>query len=430
LNGRKANSIIRLFDYSTISRSGFTLVEMLIVVAILATLMTIVFRLGSVGGEDSRRTTTVVRLQKIENCLSGYYAAFGSYPPVKVMGSRDIYCKVDENGDQDVGGGSETLDWGQINAACKTQPFGCEYPGDKQDNEVIEAWTGEIAERVGNSQDYPNYAPGKYKHAVIFQGGGEISGPNVGEGFNDAFGEDGSSDWKRVKLFKFGVVSFLLPRYLFMMGGDERLFGKQNEEGKSSNVCVQWSDNNDMPCDPFEGKGFDESENGWATVRNYAQTGNQGTINHNQLARIANIPSQAVCARWMPNLEHTCRTLRTMTFFGVQINHPDHTGLGLDDEYPPDPGTHDKCGGQSVKTYKNAFVTILDGWDQEYYYYSPAPYQSYTLWSAGRNRCTFPPWMDRTKFSNEKVAGAYDPDDRHIMTVSECVEDDIMQMSH
>jgi len=400
------------------SAQGFTLVEMLIVVAIIATLMTIVFRLGSVGGEDSRRTTTVVRLQKIENCLSGYYAAFGSYPPVKVMGSRDIYCEVDENGDQDVGGNSsmnkegdgESLVWAQVNAACRSQPFGCEYPGDERDNAVIEAWTSEIAERVGNSQDYPNYAAGKYAYAGLFQNG-EITGPNPGEGF---VSEWDNADWKAVKLFKFGMMSFLLPRYLFMMGGAKEFFGINRQ-----NACAQWDDNNDMPCDPFEGKGFDETEDGWETVRNYAQTNkDDGDVtDHKQLVRIANIPSQAVCARWMPNLEHTCSALRDMTFFGVQVNDPYHTGLGLDDEYPPDPGTHTHPAGG--RPYKNAFVTIVDGWNSEYYYYSPAPYQSYVVWSAGANGKTFPPWMSIDGLNSSEKE-----------TATKWKSDDIIQMSH
>lgn len=35
-------------------------------------------------------------MQRLENCLSGYYAAYGSYPPVKLHGSRDYTLEVDE----------------------------------------------------------------------------------------------------------------------------------------------------------------------------------------------------------------------------------------------------------------------------------------------------------------------------------------------
>ena len=60
--------------------SGFTLVELLIVVVVIAILASIAFKIGGVGEDSSRRNITVERLQMLENALSGYYAAFGSYP--------------------------------------------------------------------------------------------------------------------------------------------------------------------------------------------------------------------------------------------------------------------------------------------------------------------------------------------------------------
>ncbi len=71
-------------------KKGFTLVELLIVVVVLVTLMTITFRITSVGDESTKRNRTINRMQRLENCLSGYYAAYGSYPPVKLHGSREI----------------------------------------------------------------------------------------------------------------------------------------------------------------------------------------------------------------------------------------------------------------------------------------------------------------------------------------------------
>jgi len=405
-------SINRLIEKSKNAHRAFTLVEMLIVVAILAILMSISFKLIGVGDEDARRSETLVKLQKVENCLSGYYAAFGSYPPVKVHGTRDIYCAVDENGDQDQDkGGSSTLEWRQVRAACQSQPFGCEYPGNEYDNEIIETWTEEIAIRVSNPSDYPNYAPGKYAYAEVFQGQSTITGPNANDGFRS---EWDNAEWKVVKLFKFGMMSYLLPRYLFMMGGDGQFFGAPG------NACAQWTNNNDMPSDPFEGRKFD----GWDDVRDYAQSSREGNKNHNDLVRVANIPSQAVCARWMPNLEQTCRVIRQLTFFGIKIGNEGASGAGtgeiglwLSDDYPPDPGTH--YPPSSKKPYKNAFITILDGWDREFYYYSPAPYQSYIVWSAGPNGKTFPPWMPLDKLQGNDKKSA-----------TEWMSDDIMQMSH
>ena len=58
-------------------KKAFRLVEMLVVVVVLVTLMSIVFKLGNVGDSSEKRTTTISRLQKLENCLSGHYAAAG-----------------------------------------------------------------------------------------------------------------------------------------------------------------------------------------------------------------------------------------------------------------------------------------------------------------------------------------------------------------
>ena len=70
-------------------KKAFTLVELLIVVVVLVTLMAVTFRLSSIGSNQTARNKTVSRLQKLENCLSGYYAAFGTYPPVRLHGSRN-----------------------------------------------------------------------------------------------------------------------------------------------------------------------------------------------------------------------------------------------------------------------------------------------------------------------------------------------------
>ena len=81
-------------------KRGFTLIELLVVVVVLVTLMSIMFRIGSVGGSADNRNRTIVHMQRLENCLSGYYAAFGSYPPVKLHGTRDFYMKVGSHGIQ------------------------------------------------------------------------------------------------------------------------------------------------------------------------------------------------------------------------------------------------------------------------------------------------------------------------------------------
>ena len=71
-------------------KKGFTLLEMLIVMALLVTLMGIVFKLHDIAGDSEDKSCTILRMQRLENCLAGYHAAFGSYPPVQLHASRNI----------------------------------------------------------------------------------------------------------------------------------------------------------------------------------------------------------------------------------------------------------------------------------------------------------------------------------------------------
>jgi hypothetical protein len=207
------------------------------------------------------------------------------------------------------------------------------------------------------------------------------------------------SDWREIQLFKFGLMSYLLPRYLVMMNSAEELYEDY----------AQWTGNNSLPADPLTGQTY----NNWQSLRDKAVS-DKGT----DLARVANIPSQAVCSRWMPNLEGVCSGNRAIKLFGVQITtgtpelRPGNTDFEV---YSPGGFDNDSTSGQYVLDG----VTILDGWDREFYYYSPAPYQSYVLWSAGPNKRTFPPWVSRDSLGSQ---------------ANECiglwVEDDIVSMSN
>ena len=67
-------------------------------------------------------------------------------------------------------------------------------------------------------------------------------------------------------------------------------------------------------------------------------------------------------------------------------------------------------------------MTVVDGWEEEFYYYSPPPYQSYILWSAGKNKKTFPQWV-----SDEEIRKLTASEQS---TVQEWKGDDIVKMSH
>jgi hypothetical protein len=66
-------------------------------------------------------------------------------------------------------------------------------------------------------------------------------------------------------------------------------------------------------------------------------------------------------------------------------------------------------------------TTVRDGWSQDFFYYSPPPYQSYVLWSAGPNKKTFPPWVDLDEFRNQNAD--------HYLSAMTWMADDIKFMS-
>jgi len=266
-------------------KKAFTLIELLIVVAVLVTLMGLMFKLGGLGGDSYRRTRTITRMQKLENCLSGYNAAFGSYPPVKLYGSRNINSRVDEYGHGMQTGesgepnwGDEGLAWEQVRAACLAQPVACRFPfPDGPYNDLIRGISTEMKRRAGETGNayYKKYW-GNERIKKKLQAGFESVNMNAG-------GLDHTAvDWGDLQLFQFGVMSYILPRYLVMMNGNSQFYGNFR----------QWTVNNEMPSDPYNGRPIGE----WAQLRELVVSGNM-----TDLAKVANIPSQSVCARWMPN---------------------------------------------------------------------------------------------------------------------------------
>ena len=393
-------------------KRGFTLVEMLIVVVVLVTLMAITFRLSSLGSSSSNRNQTVARLQRLENCLSGYYAAFGTYPAVPLHGSRNYKLTVSAHGIQNIDGEEEELkwswassrangrdskeeqeDWEKVEAACKSQPVDCRfpYPANGRYADYVKAVSTELQSKANTDTTLS-----EERKQALAQGFDDGVSGNIGR-FNPY---QDKTEWRELQLFKFGLMSFLLPRYLVMMNSDESLYKD----------FAQWTSNNVLPADPLSGQTFPS----WRELQRRA-TSDQAS----EIARVANIPSQAVCARWLPNLEKSCVCNHNFKLFGIDIRDPD------DQELSPNnvnvqvfsPGGFDESS--TGNQYILDAVSIRDGWDNEFYYYSPPPYQSYVLWSAGPNKRTFPPWVPRASLSS---------------SANECVgywiEDDIVNMSN
>lgn len=381
-------------------KRGFTLIEMLIVVVVLTTLMTIVFKLSNIGGDSRRRSETITRMQKLENCLSGYYAAFGSYPPVKLHGTRSINfeasgtgVQTDNSRDVNWGDTSERQRWDQIKAACMAQPVECDFPFEEGYADMIKSISDTLKEIVSEQTE-------GYEAAWKTQSQRD----KFTAGFDDGGGANidmNNADWRNVQLFRFGLMSYLLPRYLVMMGAKERFYDS-----------AQWEDSNaEPPCDPFDGKRFSS----WRTLKNYVENGYDG--DKMSLARVASIPSQAVCARWMPNLKEICTAYHNIYLFGVQIRDP-YSGSMSIDSFIGMP-IFSPSGNGNTDQYVLDSVSVRDGWGNTFYYYSPAPYQRYTLWSSGPNGRTFPPWISRESLDSQANK-----------VIAEWIKDDIRNMSN
>ena len=395
-------------------KKAFTLVELLIVIVVLVILMTMIFRLTAIGDDSRARNETVNRMQRLEFALSGYHAAFGTYPPVRLHSSRNIYLKTDEHGMQNTDGEENTSIWGwyreteghgintsaereaweQVRSACRAQPVACEFPFSTEYRDLVQAASDMMQAEVEQSPD--SYS--EHERAVFSAGFDDGVSENPGR--HSPYRK--KMEWRDIQLFRFGLLSYLLPRYLVMMNGDRTFFEDYN----------QWTGNNSLPSDPLTGATYQN----WTTVQNYALKDSSA-----DLAHIANIPSQAACARWIPTFEKSLCCNHSITLFGVELkdNAWSQTAplewMSVDDVHSPGGFEQSSTSGQ----YALDKITLRDGWGNDLYYYSPPPYQGYCVWSSGKNGRTFPPWVSRT-----------DLDSTANKCVSAWTEDDIVSLSN
>ena len=400
---------------------GFTLIELLIVVVVIATLMGLVFRLAGVGGDQAARNRTITRMQKLEFALSGYFSAFGSYPPVPLHGSRDIFCGVNDHGIQMTSGGNAEsgLSWPQVRAACLSQPVACEFPYNSESTEVKEGMK-RLAETYGDMG-------GDWTRFGNFD---TLENPGI---FNKDLAKTGR--WTDVQIFKFGVMSFLLPRYLFMVAGPVELYdGRGGRYDKTAEINAQWRSQNSLE-NLFrfrDGKRLYTDQDGWKKLQeDTSQRRNTTTASDydkREYRAILMQPSQSVCARWMQALDGIVSGGRT--FYGVNtlLDHDErhsyhyHNGSGLGGSPQMMSGIY-APGKARDNSFNNQYIldgmTVRDGWGMDLFYYSPPPYQSYRLWSAGPNQKTIPPWVDL----NSSVMSQYRT------TAAEWMEDDVVGLS-
>ena len=378
--------------------SGFTLIELLVVTVVIVALMGVIFRLTGIAGGTSARETTVFRMQCVENGLSGYYAAFGSYPPVPLQNaSRSIYRRTDEDSSwiqsdkkTDTDDSDEKfMEYSQVEAACRAQPVAARYPPPATIN-------GMSSKDAYNA--YQQAVQNALSQGVFEDESDEKSVQNwVGRTLDDISSSPGflsphkdKTSFNQLQLFRFGLMSFLLSRYRFML---DCAAGSQSGNSEAFNTTIdnfrQWTDNNYLP--PRMDTGMSYSS--WKEFCD--------TIGSDDDWQIDLIPSQAACARWMPNLKDEVVTGPERKFFGVTVGR---YGVIPDIKSAPgfalySPGGYNS--GSSARGYPLNRYTVVDGWGKDLYYYSPAPYQMYVLWSAGENGKTFPPWVDIEQFKQD-----------------------------
>ena len=334
---------------------GFTLVELMVVISVIAILMGITFRLMNAASQEKAKAETVSRLQRLENALSGYYAAYGTYPPVKVIPLANVLS---------LNNYPSYTRWGTDN------------------DETPEDWTDDWLNRMARAQQTRFFYPYPYQtRQIITEWIKEHNHPNSGNkwpGCVDAHTDPGcidpmSTDWKENRAFGFGLMSFLLPR-LEMIGFE----GMPNQSASTARyvatdpffLSVFWLANN-----------LDPRKSASATVT-------AAEIEKTLLRQHAD--ENEKCARWLPNLEGMIKLPEASLegkVLGVNIKAPGG---------PPEPAFVNSNGRNLVLRQ----ATVLDGWGKPFFYYSPPPHQSYRLWSAGPDGKTVPPWVTVDDWGN------------------------------
>jgi prepilin-type N-terminal cleavage/methylation domain-containing protein len=350
---------------------GFTLMELMIVLVIIGILMSGVFMLMSVVAKNADVSKTQSRIQKVQNAISGFYAAYGTYPPVELHGTTNPFGTInsDFEGEGEIDGNS--LNAQACRRACRAQPVSFEYP-------------------------YPQNVDSDVN--IIFGAAG-VMGAN--QTFNNAATIRDFS-WSKVQMFKFGLVSFLLPR-IETLG-----LPKENRPFSSEH-----------PIDGFFRSAQWKHNNKTSRI-----TTGGSTTDLRQVLRSQRQMENREAAKWLPNLEGQIAGYGP-TIFNIKLASNDRmTDPDLDgtlrsrvsdadqeiDHHHPFRGPYSRGGGSATVLYCS---TLKDAWHRDLYYYSAPPYQSYRLWSAGPDGNTFPPWipLDSLSTSDRKEVAEWLKDD-------------------
>jgi len=327
----------------TPTRAGFTMIELMVVLAVIGILVMGMFRLMGVTSGKAKESETIATLERVKNALSGYYAIYGCYPPVKNIyapldpSSTTVseYCDTESSGRITKDGDAALASF-----VARAQPLAFEFPNKKDEESYINS---KMAPRMASSARSPELT---------------------------------TTDWRECKMFKFGLMSFLLPRVEMMVSRDDNSSGQQ----------IRWAEQNSLAV-PYS---FFETAQ-WAQANMPApRVGSNDQEKQAILKKQLAVENDA-CAKWLPNFEGRVSLGSVDLLLGVNIRRK-HAG----DMY----ACYDGSSGGVVLMK----ITMIDGWGNELYYYSEPPYQSYRLWSAGPDGFTFPPWLDTDQYRSGTFA--------------------------
>ena len=184
--------------------SGFTLIEMMIVILLIVILSGMTFRMVSIMGRNNDVSRTRATLEKVGHALEEYRSSYGKYPEVKFY---PIYADSDGDGVSD-------------NFVGIRQPVAYEYPMLTGFDESSAESSAKSILNAESKEDYRYGVTGK-KYGIFFT---------------------------------FGLVSYLIPRYNGVAGDDDSvkwLCGYYEKNGEkyqdSEHAFSHWRDNNDKP---------------------------------------------------------------------------------------------------------------------------------------------------------------------------------------
>ena len=320
-------------------KQAFTLIELMVVISVIAILMGISFKLMRAASHDKQIAETRLRMERIQNALSGYYAYYGHYPNVKFYYDLDP-AKITANygassmSGMSISGGGGAWEL-QAELAARSQPMTFLFP---------------------TQGKYPaTYIPDMFKRIDM-----DVKDINHK---TDSITRD-MEDWSQLRAFQFGLMSYLLPRIELMEGGKPA-----DRPGINPTLYknLQWIENNPGTPRDFNDKGDFERK-----VRALWDAQNE------------------VAAKWLPHLEGTVKgTVGWVMGIDVHLHDGGGSGGPLGNGMIPL-----VLSSRDSDLVALGSATCWDAWGNEFYYYSPPPYQSYIIWSAGPDRKTFPPWID------------------------------------